>query len=220
MLTANTNYSLLANVYDLLGHFYSGGQIHACKKSQMEFIYPGAKVLYAGAGGGQDALMASQKGADVTVVELSENMLIKAKNSFSKANSLDRIECIQGDIAQHNREETYDVVVANFFLNVFDETMMQTVLEHLSNQLRPGGRLLIADFKPLSLNPLAKLFQQVYFGTANLTFRILANNPIHPIYNYPRYFSKVGLALAAYTDFRLFGWGPAWYRTWTGLNIK
>src|SRR5262245_46786191 len=71
MATATTNnYDRVASLYDILSHVYSGGQIRACKAAQLTHIKPTDRVLYAGVGGGEDALEAARLGASVTVVDL------------------------------------------------------------------------------------------------------------------------------------------------------
>ena len=146
MNSANTDYSSVANLYDSLGHLYSGGQIAATKASQINHISTGDRVLYAGVGGGEDARLAAKAGAKVTVVDLSQAMLDRAIVGFERAGVLDDIEVICGDIMEHARHGHYDVVIANFFLNVFDTELMPQVMKHLALQLRDGGTFMIADF--------------------------------------------------------------------------
>ena len=147
MNSANTDYSSVANLYDSLGHLYSGGQIAATKASQINHISTGDRVLYAGVGGGEDARLAAKAGAKVTVVDLSQAMLDRAIVGFERAGVRDDIEVICGDIMEHARHGHYDVVVANFFLNVFDTELMPQVMKHLALQLRDGGTFMIADFR-------------------------------------------------------------------------
>ena len=47
---------------------------------------------------------------------------------------------------EHDRQNHYDVVVVNFFLNVFSEKQMRDMLAYLVTLVRPGGKLLISDF--------------------------------------------------------------------------
>ena len=115
---------------------------------------------------------------------------------------------------EHARHGHYDVVIANFFLNVFDTELMPQVMEHLALQLRDGGTFMIADFRPLSDAWVDRGLQQLYFGCANAVFRLVANNPFHPIYDYDQHLPDYGLMTQEHRDFRLFGRGPSWYRTW------
>ena len=211
-VTNTNNYGVVAKVYDLLGHLYSGGQIRASKEAQMDAIRPGQRVLYAGAGGGEDAVMAATHGAVVTVVELSPEMIEECRIRFRKAGVEDQIELVEADIMTFQRERAFDVVVANFFLNVFSINVMPSVMDHLVSLLKSDGLFLISDFRPLEGGVIHRSLHFLYYGAVALFFRVLSNNPFHPIYDYRGLLPQAGLELQETRDFRLFGFGPAWYR--------
>ena len=205
------NYDGIARCYDGLAHLFSLGQIRACKRWQLRALAPGDRVLYAGAGRGEDAAHAARHGARVTVVDLSPAMLSGARKRFRAEGLEDRIEVVCGDVFAFRREGLYDAVAANFFLNVFPEQVMRAMLAHLVRQVRPGGRVLIADFVPPSGNALLRGVRRLYFGSAVLAFRVLAGNALHPIYDYPAWFPEAGLRLEESRGFSLLGVGPAFY---------
>ena len=217
--TAQNNYDAIASCYDTLSSLYSLGQIRACKRSQLKELLPGLRVLYTGAGGGEDAALAARLGAKVTVIDLSPRMVALAERRFRTEGLEGRLEVICGDVLEHAREGHYDVVVSNFFLNVFAPGVMEEVLHHLARQLRPGGRLLIADFAPPAGNPLLKAAQRFYFRLAVLTFRLVAHNALHPIYDYAKCFQGAGLRLEATRGFGLLGRGPAFFSTLSARRV-
>ena len=215
--TNANNYGVVAKIYDVLGHIYSGGQIRASKQAQLDVIKPGQRVLYAGAGGGEDAVMAAKQGAVVTVVELSPEMIEQCQRRFRKEGVESQIELVEADIMTFKREHAYDVVVANFFLNVFSISVMPGVMDHLVSLLKPSGYFLISDFRPLEGGILGRTLHFLYYGAVALFFRVVSNNPFHPIYDYRGLLPEAGLKLQETRDFELFGIGPAWYR---GLFTK
>ena len=187
----DNNYDSTAWFYEKVAHFFSGGAILACKKSQVPHFQKGEKILFAGAGGGEDALLALDKGSDVTIVDLSKKMINQAAKKF-KDHSLERnLKMFNENIFDHGKKENYDVVVANFFLNVFKEDDMMKALAHLVSLLRPGGKLIIGDFSPPTGGFINKIAQKTHFRLASL-FNLLTNNPIHPIYPYQDYFKENG----------------------------
>ncbi len=210
--TAN-NYSTVANFYELLSNIYSGGQILACKRSQLEAFRRGDRVLYAGAGGGEDATLAAAMGAQVTVVELSPAMVAEARRRFDKAGVGAKVEVICGSVLDHRRPGHYDAVVANFFLNVFPADTMRVILEHLVDQAKPGGKVLVSDFAPPEGGSLARAAQNAYWGAAVMSFHLLAKNPVHAIYDYRVHLDELGLSLDATRDFNVFGLRVLRYRT-------
>src|SRR5690606_42154552 len=59
--------------------------------------------------------------------------------------TLFRSRRIHSDIMKVDEFEQYDMVVANFFLNVFDEDMMVKVLEHLIRLGKADARVVVGD---------------------------------------------------------------------------
>lgn len=218
--TNNAIYGPTAWFYDVTANIYSGGQIRACKESQLNELKRHDKVLYVGAGGGEDVVMAARLGLEVTAVELSEDMVTLITDAVKKEGLEDRVEVICANAFAHKRSSYYDAVVANFFLNVFTESVMIEMLSHLTSLVKPKGKVLIADFAPLSGHPVMQAFQWLYHAAAQGAFVILANNPWHPIYDYPAYFSRCGLTLRADTKKGLVGVGPKWYRTITAIKSE
>lgn len=212
MNTTGNHYDGTARFYDLLSAGYGLGRIGPCKRSQLAALIPGQRVLFAGAGSGAEAALAAAAGARVTVVELSPRMRERAARRFA-GQGLAGVELLGGDILEHRRDGHYDAVVSHFFLNVFAPEVMAAVLAHLARQLRPGGSLLIADFAP-ARGPLpSRLFRELYFGCAVLTFRFLAGNALHRVYDYAPLLPGAGLELAEVRDFGLPGPGPVLFRT-------
>lgn len=214
-----SGYDAVAGVYDLLADLYGLGLIRACKRSQLTAVRPGDRVLFAGAGSGGEALEAARKGARVTVVDLSPRMLSRARDRFRKAGLDSSVELILGDVREHVREPGYDVVAAQFFLNVFPEPGMEEMLSHLAGLVRPGGCLLIADFAPAGENALAGALRRFYFGIAVLAFRVLAGNPVHALYDYAGLLPGAGLRLVERQGFRPLGLGPELFMTLKAVRV-
>lgn len=213
--TVRNNFNLVAPIYDSLSQLYSGGQIRATKLFELTEIGPRDKVLYAGVGGGEDALMCAEKTPYVSVVELSGEMLFLVEKKFQEKGHLSRPELIHGDIFEHNRFCYYDVVVANFFLNVFDEKTMEKLLSHLISLVKIGGKLIIADFAPPSGSIPHRLFQESYFMLALLFFMVTSGNSFHTLYNYGPLLKKNGLQIKEEKLFPLGGkWGPHCFKVW------
>ena len=83
--TTDNHFTWIAPIYDLLAQCYSFGQISRSKLSQVAHLKAGERVLYAGAGSAEDAIAAAVLGAQVTVVELSPNMLERAQRKALEA---------------------------------------------------------------------------------------------------------------------------------------
>jgi len=205
------DYRLMSRLYYLLEWVYSGGGMQACKASQAEMIKAGDRVLYCGIGRGREAALAAKKGAIVTGVDRSPAMLARARREASRTGV--SIELLETDVRSFDRTGQYDVVVTNFFLNVFEQEEMLTVLRHVASLAKEGGRLIIADFAPLAGSGAGRLLQSIYWNLPLYSFLLLTDTKWHPIYDYPQFFELAGLRLESARRFPIFGIGPRWY--WT-----
>jgi hypothetical protein len=111
-------------------------------------------------------------------------------------------EFLHGDVLEHDRRGYYDVVIVNFFLNVFSEKDMQQMLCHLTTLARIGGKVLISDFMPPEGNAWARAAQAAYWGVTNSFYYLLRLSAWHPVYDYTSHFDTAGLALQSIRRFR------------------
>ncbi len=177
------NYEKVALYYDLLGAIYTGGGIRRAKLRHVELIAPGDRVLYLGAGTGSECVAAARGGALVTVVDLSHQMLQRARLRFQR-HGLDA-QFLAVDALELPRSATFDCVVAPFFLNVFDAEKLVDALRIFQTYIKPGGRFVSVDFRgPKQGHPLMALFQKLYYLPPLALFNLLTQNPWHELYDY------------------------------------
>ncbi len=187
------SYGSLAAVYDWLAAVYSRGQIAASKRIQLESIESNDRVLYAGVGCGEDALLAARFGARVTAIDLAPEMLERLSKQLVRE-GLD-CELICGDASAHKPEELYDVVVANYFLNLFDVERARVMLRHLGELVKPGGTLLLADFALPQGGPVARAITELYYRPVNWIAWALGFCALHPILDYARLIEPMGFRI-------------------------
>ncbi|GAA3915370.1 class I SAM-dependent methyltransferase [Litoribacillus peritrichatus] len=200
-------YKYIGPLYDFLSSIYGGESIHDCKRAMLteENVKAGDKILIAGAGHGKDAIRAAELGADVTVVDLSETMLIKLKQAFEKHPGNLNVNVVHADILTFEEYETYDMVIANFFLNVFYEDFMEKITDHLIKCTKQGGKFVIGDFAYPNGNPISNTIQKGYWYTAALIFYVTSDNAIHEIYNYTELMKSKGLEVSETKHYRYLG---------------
>jgi len=192
-------YKLIGRSYDFLSKLYSGNAIINCKLSMLNehTIGRDSKVLFAGAGQGRDVLRAAELGAIVTMVDISPTMMNKFNQlrAAHPENKQLKINTVLGDILKQENFGEYDMVVSNFFLNVFDEDKMNTLLTHLLKLCRQHGHIVIGDFCPPQGGFMKKTVQQVYWYSAATAFFAIAGNAIHTIYDYRKILNSKGLEI-------------------------
>lgn len=211
--TKQSSFGRTAWFYERAAHIFSGGQIKATKQWQVQRLRPGQRVLYVGAGNGEDVVMAARLGVQVTVVELSSEMLERLEAKLDKLHLLENVTLICGDAYEHKPDQHFDALAANYFLNVFSEEIMEKMLVHLVTLLKPDGLLFIADFAPAVKSSISCFFQKMYYFSAVTVFHLIAKSHFHPLYDYTVYCQKLGLTLIEDEQFPLFGFGPKWYRS-------
>ena len=196
-------YSIVGPFYDLMSVIYSFNQIDKCKTAMLDKIKPDSNVLFAGVGHGIDAIAAAQRGAKVTVVDLSATMLKRFNKGIEKKTFKHPIRQLHQNILEIDEFSKYDMVFANFFLNVFPEKMMIQVLSLLTKLAKKDGFVVVGDFSLPKGNLIAKFFQILYWRMADLFFVIAAKNALHPVYDYQKYMRELGLKIKKVKYFRM-----------------
>jgi len=174
----SSSYGRLADVYDFLVNIWSLGQTRASKMSQLKHIRPNDRVLSVGAGAGEEVVATARAGANITVVELAADMVEVIRTRLTQAQLIERANLIAGDIMQHRvpDDQRYDIVTANFLFAAFHKNTWPGVLDHLMSMVKPGGKLLIADYAPMRGPLFMRFFQAGYYGLGNLIVTVTAGN--------------------------------------------
>ncbi len=203
------SYASLAFIYDELASLYSFGRIARSKRSQLGEIAPGARVLYAGVGRGEDAILAARFGAQITAIDLAPSMLHRLEKKLAREGL--QAELIEGDVAEHEVDEAYDVVVANYFLNLFDAEQAAQMLANLVRWVNPDGKLLFADFARPRGGMLAEALCTLHYRPANLIAWAFGFCALHPILDYGELLAPFGFEIRNEQRFPLlFGQNPAY----------
>ncbi len=138
------DYNRIAWCYDALARVVFGPLLERAKQALLEEVREGSKVLVVGGGTGKilACLGAKGKALSVDFVELSANMLARARRQ--KTTNL-AVRFHQGDIRGANGAG-YDVIITNFFFSQFRSAEVAELLLALKPKLVAGGVLLFSDF--------------------------------------------------------------------------
>jgi demethylmenaquinone methyltransferase/2-methoxy-6-polyprenyl-1,4-benzoquinol methylase len=203
------SYGTIARFYDWLAGVYSRGQIAASKRGQLDEIECGDRVLYAGVGTGQDALRAVRAGARVTAIDLAPEMLERFAKQLARED-LDA-ELVCGDVSVYKPSGLYDVVVANYFLNLFDVEHAREMLRHLCELVKSDGALLLTDFALPQGGPIARAITEIYYRPVNWIAWALGFCALHPILDYARLLEPMGFRVRSERRLPVFlGANPAY----------
>ena len=205
------NYDRAAWFYEKSAKIYSTNQIRASKRYQLQYIEPGQTVLYLGAGAGEDAVMAAKHGAKVTCIDISQGMLDQVQKKLDQENLSAELICVNA--FDHDRIGHYDVVAANYFLNVFRRADMAKMMTHTAKFVREGGKYLIADVSRSRGNLLAQAFNIFYLKLGMGTYWLMGMVPWHENYDYPAFFDEAGLTYEHTEYFRFAKKGPILFQS-------
>jgi demethylmenaquinone methyltransferase/2-methoxy-6-polyprenyl-1,4-benzoquinol methylase len=203
-------YWLVGFQYVLTGTLYSLGQIPRCKNAQLKHLKPGDKLLVAGVGHGTEAIEASKLGVDVTAVDLSATMLKHMRRRIERERPPKEITMINDDIFNIRDVEKYDMVIANFFLNVFNETRVKEVANHLGTLVKPGGCLVCGEFVLPEPQGWRSVVQKINWYIAISIYSSTTEAVFHPVWNYPALVEGAGCPIEEIEYFKLFGVNLYW----------
>lgn len=207
-----SSYDRVAWCYQELAAAYSLGAIRVAKASQLDELPAGSRVLYAGVGRGEDALQAARRGIAVTGLDHSAAMLRRLRRGLVGEAASARL--VQADFFEHRAVGAgYDAVAVNFVLNIFPAAPMRRAIEHLGSLVRPGGKLLIADFAHPSGSTVQRALQRANYRPVNLVGRALGLCALHPLHDYAAELRAIGFEVTGRRGFGPFARGPVLYES-------
>ena len=141
--------------YDLMGWFcdtflFRGqwGELRR-KTSNLAHIQPGEQVLDVGCGTGTLAIEVARRlgsAGRVAGIDPSTEQIARARRSAARRSL--PIDCQIGVIEQLPfPDQTFDVVLSTLMMHHLPDSLKRQGLAEIARVLKPGGRLVIADFK-------------------------------------------------------------------------
>lgn len=105
--------------------------------------YSDPKILDLGAGTGilTELLYKQHPNSDITLVDLSTEMLNIAKNKFNDKN----FKYIEADYLTHNFDKDYDIIVSSLSIHHLTDEEKKVLYKRIYNFLRTGGVFINAD---------------------------------------------------------------------------
>ncbi len=165
------------------------------------------RILDAGSGHGPFSLFLARLGHDVTLCDISANMLELAQQDINRHKLHSRTTLIHGPIQTLEKNQTtpYDMVLCHAVLEWVDDP--QDLITHLLDHLKPDGILSVTFynlngmiFKNLLRTNYKKILNQKYTGWAG------SLTPTHPLKpeTVLNWFEKHRLTLLCHSGMRVF----------------
>ena len=135
------DFNRVARYYQDLSNLIFGQRLLEAQLINLRYLEKGDRLLIVGGGDGHLLrYLPTNLELKISYVELSKKMVQLALEKEGILN----IEYHEQDILIH--QGTYDVIIANFFLDCFNEQSLNRVLQKLKTLLSPKGRFLVTDF--------------------------------------------------------------------------
>ena len=152
-------YDRIVFVYDFIAGFFSFNQIN---KSQLGFLLhlsdqSSCLILGGGTGYFLQKLLEMNKTIHVTYIDASANMIAAAQQRIQKKipDALDRVAFFCKEVENFEWQK-YDVIVSNYFLDLFGEDHVQVLVKKFNKYLNPQGFVYITDFHIPETNSFVK----------------------------------------------------------------
>jgi len=137
-------FDTIAPFYDRLAALVFGRSIRRAQTHHLKSLPQTGNVLLLGGGTGWLAVeMLRHSDLTMVYIEASQRMLAIAKKKLSAFDS--RVHFIHGTESSIP-PGTYDIIVTNFFLDLFDGPKLNEVISHLRRSMHRDSRWLVTDF--------------------------------------------------------------------------
>lgn len=139
------NFDSVASFYDRLSKLVFGNTLLEAQCHFLNTIPPNSTVLILGGGSGEllQRLLDAQPLCRVYYVDASAKMISLTQKRVGDVTNVTFIRGTENDIPAAVR---VDVVITNFYLDLFSELTLQRVVEKIKSHLKPEGIWLATDF--------------------------------------------------------------------------
>lgn len=138
-------FNRLSAVYDGLAAVMSGNQI---KKSQLHFlgrIKDRSRILILGGGTGWllSCMLADRSGCEVWYIDISDRMIREARKRCVGNNKVHFITGTEADVPMNT---FFDIVITNFYLDLFTEADAEKTVQTVMHRLSAEAMWIVTDF--------------------------------------------------------------------------
>jgi 2-polyprenyl-3-methyl-5-hydroxy-6-metoxy-1,4-benzoquinol methylase len=159
-----------------------------------EYIRPGMRVLEIGPGTGTLTAMMAQRGAVVTAVDASQEMLEEAELKIRSAGLQDQVTLEHLDaslVGERFPAGSFDLIVSTLVFSEFPPEEQRYVLEACRKLLAPEGRLLIGD-EVVPAKPSARLLFYLVRGPLVLLTWLITRTTTHSLRSFDSLLAQRG----------------------------
>ncbi|WP_185153661.1 methyltransferase domain-containing protein [Fulvivirga lutimaris] len=180
------NFNFIAPVYDKLGRLIFGNNLIDSQKAMLKHLKEGNHILILGGGSGEILKELDKQKIHLTIsfVELSPKMirLAKARQPFK---NIEVTFICQNALAIN--PPNADVVITNYFLDVFALANLTLIMKKIENSLSTSGIWLCTDFRKTN-----SIFKNGLIKLMYLFFKIFSQLEANVLQDFEVQFETLG----------------------------
>ncbi len=187
MKTSNNNFDLVAPFYDFLAKTIFGKTIQTAQTHFLHHIPDNAKILILGGGSGWilKEIFALKNSCRILYIEKSKKMIALSKKRLT---NLQLEQVVFAQDMDTNTNQVFDVIITNFFLDVFEKKELKDVMKLLRGLLSKEGVWLFTDFQHQNI-----WWQKILLKLMFTFFRLFASLESKQLYDFEELFDGFGM---------------------------
>ena len=169
-----SSFDLVAPYYDHLAKLVFGNSLYNSQITFLNAIPENSRVLIIGGGSGWiiEPVLLAAKQATLLYLEASAKMLALAEHKIAHHPLAAQVEWRLGTEENIKPAEKFDVIITNFFLDLFSEPELRNLTSLLNNALQKDGLWLAVDFVKPSGSFLKRLGARLFIRSMYIFFRL------------------------------------------------
>ncbi|MEN7548948.1 class I SAM-dependent methyltransferase [Rapidithrix thailandica] len=200
--TTTNNFNWIAPFYDHLTRWVFRGWVQKSQCWFLSLIPEQAHVLILGGGAGwiANAVLQQTKAKKITYIEASERMISLTRQKI-KPGDAKKIIYIHGTEKDIPPQAVYDVIITNFYLDLFPEAYLNKVVQLLADSVRGGGYWFYTDFNIGHRKWWGRTGQRITVWGMYLFFKWTSGIEGNRLFHYGELIEKAGFARNWKADF-------------------
>jgi ubiquinone/menaquinone biosynthesis C-methylase UbiE len=172
------------------------GQIERLrKKITANYVHPGQRVLDLGCGTGALTGMMAAKGAYVSAVDASPQMLAEAEKVAEQQGLIYRVEFFHLDAAMIEEAfdpQSFDLIICSMLFGDLTPEMQQYLMHTFPNLLKPNGKVIVIEESPPKNWAARVVYRVVRLAVMVLTWLLTRQIFSQPLVDFQAMFASSG----------------------------